>query len=71
MHDAPAVVARYFPDYPEMYARLGWTMFDRIDRVYDTSRAFARMGFRCATDFRSTLDELKAGRMPAYLTTSV
>ena len=70
MRDAPSVVARVFPDYPEVYVRLGWTMFDRIDRVYDTSRAFARMGFRCATDFRATLEELKAGRMPAYLTTS-
>ncbi|MEJ0026536.1 MAG: NAD(P)-dependent oxidoreductase [Rhizomicrobium sp.] len=70
MHDAPSVVARYFPDYPAVYARLGWTMFDRIDRVYDPARAFARMGFRCATSFRSALDELKAGRMPDYLTTS-
>jgi UDP-glucose 4-epimerase len=31
--DAPGVVARYFPHYPELYARLGWTMFDAIDRV--------------------------------------
>jgi len=70
MRDAPSVVARYFPDYPAVYARLGWTMFDRIDRVYDSSRAFERMGFRCATDFRAALDELAAERMPAYLTTS-
>ncbi len=70
MRDAPSVVARYFPDYPAVYERLGWTMFERIDRVYDSARAFARMGFRCATDFRSTLDELKAGRIPDYLTTS-
>lgn len=70
MRDAPSVVARYFPDYPAVYERLGWTMFERIDRVYDSARAFARMDFRCATDFRSTLDELKAGRIPDYLTTS-
>ncbi|TGT22533.1 NAD(P)-dependent oxidoreductase, partial [Mesorhizobium sp. M4B.F.Ca.ET.172.01.1.1] len=25
--DAPSVVARYFPDYPRLYARKGWTMF--------------------------------------------
>src|SRR5215475_7867512 len=31
--DAPAVVARYFPRYPALYARLGWTMFESIDRV--------------------------------------
>ena len=70
MTDAPAVVARYFPDYPAVYERLGWTMFDRIDRVYDPSRAFEKMGFRCRTGFAQTLAELKAGRMPDYLTTS-
>jgi len=70
MRDAPAVVARYFPDYPALYQSLGWSMFDRIDRVYDPSRAFAKMGFRCTTTFRSTLDELRAGRMPDYLATS-
>ena len=70
MRDAPSVVARYFPDYPAVYERLGWTMFGRMDRVYDSSRAFERMGFRCRTGFRETLDELAAGRMPAYLTTS-
>jgi UDP-glucose 4-epimerase len=71
MRDAPSVVARYFPDYPVVYEALGWTMFDRIDRVYDSGHAFARMGFRCRTGFRETLDALKAGRMPDYLTTSV
>ena len=39
MTDAPSVVARYFPDYREIYARRGWTMFDSIDRVYDASKA--------------------------------
>jgi UDP-glucose 4-epimerase len=58
--DAPAVVARYFPDYPSIYARLGWTMFDKIDRIYDPSRATARLGFTCRTDFRRVLDELQA-----------
>ena len=31
MENAPEVVRRYFPDYPEIYARRGWTMFDYID----------------------------------------
>jgi len=70
MHDAPAVVARYFPDCPGVYDALGWTMFDRIDRVYDASHMQARLGFRCATDFRATLDQLKRGTIPEYLTTS-
>jgi UDP-glucose 4-epimerase len=70
MHDAPAVVARYFPDYPALYEKLGWTMFNKIDRIYDSTRMEKRLGFRCATDFRTTLDALTRGEMPAYLTTS-
>jgi UDP-glucose 4-epimerase len=58
--DAPAVVRRYFPRYSEIYERLGWTMFDSIDRVYDASRAAARLGFVCATGFREKLVELEA-----------
>jgi UDP-glucose 4-epimerase len=71
MTDAPAVVARYFPDYPALYAQQGWTMFDRIDRVYDPTRALTRMGFRCRTGFREMLDDLAAGRVPDYLATEV
>ncbi len=58
--DAPAVVRRYFPDYPALYARRGWTMFDAIDRVYDPTRARERLGFVCKTDFRAVLEALKA-----------
>ncbi|HEY4939974.1 MAG TPA: NAD(P)-dependent oxidoreductase [Rhizomicrobium sp.] len=71
MTDAPAVVARYFPDYPALYAKHGWTMFDRIDRIYDPSRALRRLGFRCRTGFREMLDELAAGQVPDYLATRV
>ncbi|HEV7372361.1 hypothetical protein, partial [Arenibaculum sp.] len=56
--DAPGVVARYFPEYPELYARRGWTMFDSIDRVYDPSRAAERLGFVCRTGFKELLAEL-------------
>jgi UDP-glucose 4-epimerase len=56
--DAPRVVARYFPDYPRLYARRGWTMFQSIDRVYDASRARERLGFTGRTDFASVLAEL-------------
>jgi UDP-glucose 4-epimerase len=58
--DAPRVVARYFPDYPALYARLGWTMFDSIDRVYDPSRAARRLGFVCRTGFREMLAGLQS-----------
>ena len=56
--DAPGVVARYFPDYPAIYARRGWTMFQSIDRIYDPSRAARRLGFVCRTGFGKKLAEL-------------
>ena len=56
--DAPAVVARLFPHYREIYARLGWTMFDSIDRVYDSGKAERLLGFVCKTGFAERLREL-------------
>ncbi|CDX29414.1 UDP-glucose 4-epimerase [Mesorhizobium plurifarium] len=58
--DAPSVVACYFPDYPRLYAKKGWTMFSSIDRVYDPSRARERLGFVCKTSFADVLAALEA-----------
>jgi UDP-glucose 4-epimerase len=55
MGNAPDVVKRYFPDYPRIYARRGWTMFDRIDRVYDAHKAMRTLGFTCRTGFAEVL----------------
>jgi len=57
--NAPSVVARYFPDYPALYAKRGWTMFQSIDRVYDASKAARKLGFTCKIGFREILDGLK------------
>jgi nucleoside-diphosphate-sugar epimerase len=59
--NAAAVVARHFPAAPGLYARAGWRLPERIDRVYDPSRAQARLGFRCRTDFAAVLAALAAG----------
>ena len=59
--DAPAVVARAFPDAAELYARAGWTLPAHIDRVYDPGRAERRLGFRCRTDFAAVLQALREG----------
>jgi UDP-glucose 4-epimerase len=59
--NAPAVVARLFPRYPQIYARLGWTMFDSIDRVYDASKAARVLGFTCRAGFGERLRELEGG----------
>ncbi|MBZ9987299.1 NAD(P)-dependent oxidoreductase [Mesorhizobium sp. BH1-1-5] len=57
--DAPPVVARYFPAYPRLYAKQGWTMFSSIDRVYDPSRARQKLGFVCRTSFADVLRALE------------
>ena len=56
--DAPSVVARYFPDYRGKYEARGWSMFDSIDRVYDSNKARRVLGFSCRTNFRQVLDAL-------------
>ena len=70
--DAPAVVERLVPDYPEVYERLGWRMFPRIDRVYVNARARADLGWEPRYDFRHALDLLRNGQEPrSALATSV
>ncbi len=58
--DAPSVVARYFPNFPALYAQRDWTMFSSIDRVYDATRAKDRLGFVCKTSFADVLAALEA-----------
>jgi len=62
--DAPAVVARLFPDYAAEYARRGWRMFPAIGRVYVNARARADLGWAPRYDFRAVLDALTAGEDP-------
>lgn len=62
--DAPAVLGRLFPDYADVYRRLGWRMFPTIDRVYDNARARRDLGWTPRYDFRHALDLLAAGEEP-------
>lgn len=61
IRDAPTVIARHFPEAPELYARAGWRLPQSIDRVYDPWRAEYLLGFRCRTGFAEVLDSLRAG----------
>lgn len=60
--DAPAVVARHFPDQPAEYARRGWRMFDTIDRVYVNTRAREVLGWHPRYDFAHVLSLLRANK---------
>jgi UDP-glucose 4-epimerase len=56
--DAPSVVRRYFPAYQEAFQPRGWTMFERIDRVYDSRRAARVLGWQPNVSFESELAKL-------------
>jgi UDP-glucose 4-epimerase len=59
--DAPDVIARYFPDAAELFARQGWQLPGTIDRVYDAGLSERLLGFRCRTDFAAVLAALRSG----------
>ena len=60
-HDAPAVIARHFPDAAALYAQGGWQLPAGIGRVYDSGLAERMLGFRCESDFASVLAALRTG----------
>jgi UDP-glucose 4-epimerase len=62
--DLPAIVQRLFPDYAEIYAARGWTMFTSIERVYANERARRELGWSPRYDFRYALDRLGEGADP-------
>jgi UDP-glucose 4-epimerase len=62
--NAPAVVARRFPDYEAIYAQRGWKMLPGIERVYVNDRARSELGWAPQYDFRHALDRLQAGEDP-------
>jgi UDP-glucose 4-epimerase len=59
--DAPAVIARYFPEADTLYAARGWRLPRSIGRVYDAGLAERDLGFRPQTDFLSVLAALRTG----------
>jgi nucleoside-diphosphate-sugar epimerase len=59
--DAAAVAARYFPEAPALYAARGWALPASIGRVYDSSHAEQRLGFRFQTGFGEVLAALRTG----------
>jgi nucleoside-diphosphate-sugar epimerase len=60
--DAPAVIARRFPDAARLYAARGWALPATIGRVYDAAAIERDLGFRCRTDFAAVLAALRDGQ---------
>lgn len=59
--DAPFVVARYFSDFPKLYARHQWKMLATFDRVYVNERARRLLGWQPAYDFGRALRAVASG----------
>jgi len=59
--DAAAVLAARCPEYEAVYARLGWRMFEAVDRVYVNDKARAALGWQPAYDFARVLARLDRG----------
>jgi UDP-glucose 4-epimerase len=62
--DAPRVVERLFPSYPDIYRARGWRMFPSIDRVYVNGKARTELGWRPRWDFGRVLACLGDGEEP-------
>jgi len=57
--DAPAVVAARVPQYHAAYARLGWSMFPTIERVYDNALARRDLGWKPRHAFEALVERLQ------------
>jgi UDP-glucose 4-epimerase len=62
--NAPAVVARYVPQYEDVYRRRRWSMFPGIDRVYVNERARRELGWQPRYDFAHVIGRIDAGEDP-------
>jgi UDP-glucose 4-epimerase len=60
--DAPVVLRRCVPGIEQAFARRGWALPERIDRVYVIARAQERLGYRPRHDFADYMSELGDGR---------
>ncbi len=58
--NAPGMVARHFPEQPDLYAARGWSMFPAIDRVYVNTKPRDELGWRPRYDYRHVLNCLAA-----------
>ena len=62
---APELVAGYYPDFDLIYQRLGWRMFEHMDRVYVHALARQELAWQPRFNFRAVLDALEGtGTMP-------
>lgn len=57
--DANTVVEKLFPNFKNLFAKKGWKMLPKIDRVYVNEKARRELGWKPKYDFSYVLDCLK------------
>lgn len=62
--DPRRVVARHYPQFEEIYARIDFRMYDDVSRVYDNKKAIESLGWQPMYDFGTVLNSLACGRDP-------
>lgn len=60
-NDVPSVVKVLFPEYEELFDRLGWRMLSSIDRVYINEKARRELDWNPTYNFNSVLKNLASG----------
>ncbi|HEY7348536.1 MAG TPA: NAD(P)-dependent oxidoreductase [Ktedonobacterales bacterium] len=55
---APTILSQRVPGIAELYAARGWSLPERIDRVYVIARAEQRLGYRPRHNFREYMQSL-------------
>lgn len=63
-HDPAAAIARHYPQAAALYARAGWRLPERIDRVYVNAAARRALDWTPRHDFAHVLACLHDGRDP-------
>ncbi|KAK5654421.1 hypothetical protein OQA88_7331 [Cercophora sp. LCS_1] len=59
--DAAGVIKDTVPGVEEVFGQRGWKFLDRIDRVYDSSKALRELGWKPEYTFEKTVERLRAG----------
>jgi nucleoside-diphosphate-sugar epimerase len=62
--NAPRALRTRYPQYEQIYLRLGWKMFEGIDRVYVNEAARNDLGWEPKYDYAHVLNCLKEGVDP-------
>lgn len=60
--DIGGLMERAVPGCVEVFAGKGWEFLERVDRIYDSSRAVRDLGWKPTYTFQNVVESLKVGR---------